>query len=624
MRSVATETERPGSAAGQNGQTSRDAARPVSQGEAGPLPIVFGITGHRDLRPEDLPALEKRVEAIFAEFRARYPHTPLTLLSPLAEGADRLAARVALRQGVRLVVPLPMPREEYVKDFESGSSRAQFDELARQADRVFELPLLTGNTADAIANPGPPRAEQYALAGAYIAYHCQLLIALWSGIPCGEIGGTADVVGYKREGIPERCREALSPSGGTPRAYLDPPENGPVYHIVTPRAKHPGIMGEPFSLHKHFPREDEEDAEAEATFARIYENIDAFNENALLVARDPALTALRKTNEGYLLSEAETATLPDSLRTLRDRYAIADTLAQHFQRLTFQTLKRLCILVFVAVLSFELSAKLVPDNGWLALVFPALLAATYGLWYSTVRKGKWQDRYQDYRALAEGMRVEFFWRLAGLPTSVADHYLRKQRGELDWIRIAIRNMGEAALAPTLPLDAPEQARRFGLVREHWVQNQARYFHRAAHRDDRELERYEAWVKALMIASPVVAVLTALSLLFPPALAHWMHSKETGGYLTHKLLIILVFVLAGVAGVLHTYVDKRALSQHAKQYERMGTLFAAAEHRIKEFLGREKPAEARQVVFELGREALAENGDWVMTHRERPVDVPHAG
>ncbi len=30
----------------------------------------------------------------------------------------------------------------------------------------------------------------------------------------------------------------------------------------------------------------------------------------------------------------------------------------------------------------------------------------------------------------------------------------------------------------------------------------------------------------------------------------------------------------------------------------------------------------KVLFTLGQEALMENGDWVMTHRERPLDVPH--
>jgi hypothetical protein len=61
--------------------------------------LVIGATGHRDLRDEDVPGLEDAVAAIFDRIRERYPHTPLVLLSALAEGADRLAARVAVSKG---------------------------------------------------------------------------------------------------------------------------------------------------------------------------------------------------------------------------------------------------------------------------------------------------------------------------------------------------------------------------------------------------------------------------------------------------------------------------------------------------------------------------------------------
>src|SRR5438094_7688168 len=92
-------------------------AGPIPSARAACLPLVLGITGHRDLRDEDIPGLEAAVKAIFADLQARCPNTPLMLLSPLAEGADRLAARVALDMGVRLVVPLPMPRQLYLDDF---------------------------------------------------------------------------------------------------------------------------------------------------------------------------------------------------------------------------------------------------------------------------------------------------------------------------------------------------------------------------------------------------------------------------------------------------------------------------------------------------------------------------
>ncbi len=60
------------------------------------VPIVLGLVGHRDLRPGDRDVLKQRLNAIFQQFRDAYPHTPLVLLSALAEGADQLAAEAAL------------------------------------------------------------------------------------------------------------------------------------------------------------------------------------------------------------------------------------------------------------------------------------------------------------------------------------------------------------------------------------------------------------------------------------------------------------------------------------------------------------------------------------------------
>src|SRR5689334_2600546 len=75
---------------------------PTGRKPQGPLPLLIGVTGHRDLREEDLPILETRVGEILADLAARFPHTPVEVLSPLAEGADRLVARAALAQGMRL------------------------------------------------------------------------------------------------------------------------------------------------------------------------------------------------------------------------------------------------------------------------------------------------------------------------------------------------------------------------------------------------------------------------------------------------------------------------------------------------------------------------------------------
>src|SRR5262249_10444868 len=80
----------------------------------------------------------------------RPPPAPPLLWSPVAGGAARLAARVPLEGGPRLVVPLPLPRDLYESDFSAPNSRQEFDDLLGRAEQVFELPLVAGNTADSV------------------------------------------------------------------------------------------------------------------------------------------------------------------------------------------------------------------------------------------------------------------------------------------------------------------------------------------------------------------------------------------------------------------------------------------------------------------------------------------
>ena len=73
------------------------------------IPLILGVTGHRDLRLEDREILASRIRDVIWELRRDYPETPLVLLSPLNEGADRLVAEVALAPelGVRLIAVMP-------------------------------------------------------------------------------------------------------------------------------------------------------------------------------------------------------------------------------------------------------------------------------------------------------------------------------------------------------------------------------------------------------------------------------------------------------------------------------------------------------------------------------------
>ncbi|HET9662676.1 MAG TPA: hypothetical protein VFP00_00490, partial [Burkholderiales bacterium] len=72
-------------------------------------PLVVGVTGHRDLVAAEVAGIEAIVRRVFDDLQERFPGRPLRVLSPLAEGADRLVALIAEELGLELYVPLPMP-----------------------------------------------------------------------------------------------------------------------------------------------------------------------------------------------------------------------------------------------------------------------------------------------------------------------------------------------------------------------------------------------------------------------------------------------------------------------------------------------------------------------------------
>lgn len=567
--------------------------------ETEPIPLVVGIVGHRDLRPRDVAGLRNAVRGACDELRRTNPHTSMIALSALAEGADRLAARVALDMGLRLVVPLPMPQAVYEHDFSSSDSVAEFRELLAKADHVIEL--------GAHAAEGAARDRAYARAGAYIVSRCQILLALWDGSDSGLAGGTAEVVRFKLEGTAEEFTQGLSP--------LDSQDTGPVYWIVTPRLSGAEPAQPWCRMEKLYPRARHSSERAEETNQRILARIEAFNADAERLSgnRDAELA---KSAEH--LSSATDDRVGAGAAAIRRAYATADRVAAHFQRRTQDVLVALFVWAFAVITLFETYKHLVGAFPILLVLYASVAAAAYG-WYYWINRRDYQNKFLDYRALAEGLRVQFFWRLAGIADGAGAHYLRKQRGELDWIRIGIKNVHFGAEMASIESAGHAGAPLLEIVLKDWVESQQRYFSHAAQRDQRFLERFDRIARSMVIAGLALALLPGILILTHfglfPELRTWVLESP----IRYDILLVLITILPIVGALFNNYVERRAFSQHAKQYGWMSILFAAAYDRLPALIAANKVKEAQHVIRELGREALAENADWVQVHRERPLE-----
>lgn len=198
--------------------------------------FVIGVVGHRPRhnRALDRDHVRASLNHEITRLMAANPGRAPVILTALAEGTDTIAAEIALELGVPYWVPLPMPYDSYSQDYDRAHSAAEGLEgpaenlrrLVALSERYIELPLKFGDLMDVSISYGEnvypaAREKQYALAGAYIAERADALIAVWDGKDSRGIGGTGDVVGWRRQGrVPE---EFATPNVFRRRPEMIPP-----------------------------------------------------------------------------------------------------------------------------------------------------------------------------------------------------------------------------------------------------------------------------------------------------------------------------------------------------------------------------------------------------------------
>jgi hypothetical protein len=87
------------------------------------------------------------------------------------------------------------------------------------------------------------------------------------------------------------------------------------------------------------------------------------------------------------------------------------------------------------------------------------------------------------------------------------------------------------------------------------------------------------------------------------------------------LIVTYGMLFGMAGIAAVYLEVKAFPEQARAYRRMGLAMSMARRHLDIALATGDLAAAENVLLGAGRNALAENGGWLLLHRDRPAQVP---
>jgi hypothetical protein len=504
----------------------------LSSATAGPPPVPFvlcvGVTGHRaDMLPaECVPALRARMRdvlelieqagrALFEAEREGFAGVApqLRFVSPVADGADQIAAEVALELGWELQAILPFERAHYRSSLANHGARERFDELLERATCLLEL-------------PGDPELglEAYVMTGRATVAHSDLLIAIWDGLPPRGRGGTGEVVQLALTRGTAIIHVPLADEAATRILWsgFDP--------TVVTIADGPGVARpmDPENVSALLrgllmPPPDEQEQHFLNRFlgerlGRIRVRIEY---SLLLTAagvrrfRPRDLTSkhaeaqIRDEWRRYRAGCAEAHNISAPIDLLEESYSWADRLATHFA----QTYRSGHIFNFVFggfAVCLGLAAFMAPHLKFEGAALELLLTLAIILNAIIGKREEWHRRWLDYRQLAERLRPMRSLKLLGIaapdPPGTATNPVPKRW--IDWYASGIwRAMG----CPWGAIDAACAARLGRAIADHEVEPQVAYHERNAEQIELLDRRLEQIGMVLFTATLLVSVATIVGL-----------------------------------------------------------------------------------------------------------------
>lgn len=238
------------------------------------LVLRLGITGARNLRADQLERIRRQLRNVFGLVKTEMEQLAsvkevadsyasdagaglrprIYLVTPLALGADRLAARAALDQGFEIFVPMPFPQEVYEKDFTGNIGKSPDAEPITAEQDLGEFRQLLSRASgrlelDGAGRSGPEDSagRSYEAVGRFVVRHCDFLVAVWDGKPSNGRGGTAEIVHYAASaGVPVWWINALEET--------DPVWLADIHDILDPLPPEPEALSAEENLQKYLKR----------------------------------------------------------------------------------------------------------------------------------------------------------------------------------------------------------------------------------------------------------------------------------------------------------------------------------------------------------------------------------
>lgn len=580
--------------------------------------FTIGITGHRDINKNSIKYLEEHLDSLFKMVRSRIPATKIRLISLMAEGADRLAAQIAIENGIGIDAILPMPNHLYYKDFSDKSKIELGNILENDLVKLKELPLPSGISETNLKEP-EFRKLIYARAGKFMASNSDLLIALWDGKESDKIGGTYHIIKNTVQNINwvSELNEQLKDTSYYKSSLRDH-KSSIVYHIPTSRE---GQSSNVFLAKQpsYIVRSDNENDAITHIYNRpkdldiIFSQLNEYENDIQRVDKKPSFsksTLLEFKRLSFQLPQE----LEEYLSEIENHFNSADYLAVKFQKASDNSFKLIAILAFFLGTIFLIYAKLFSNS--LILVLYTIVFLVGYLSYRKFRKRKILDKHVKYRVLAESLRVKFFFALSGIQNFIdgytVEHFLKlNEHKNFRVLSSFIRNSDNLFIN-----ESNEKLKeRIKSALDQWVSSQKEYFETKSTVNKRKIKRLER-INICVIFFGLALVVCLVTL---PSNVKYFQILD--GLVVKNLLTFFVGFLPMTVATYEHYSIKMAVSERAWQYETMSNIFSRATTLLKES---SDLSECQEILKALGEEAIAENMNWMVLRIQRELQPATGG
>jgi hypothetical protein len=363
------------------------------------IPLTVGLIGHRKLPAQEIDGLVAEFDVFIEGLLGSLEHTPILLLTSLAEGADRIALRSRFRESLTICAVLPFDVEDYRGDFQGAESLQDFEESLNSVDECVEPFASDSKTTQ--------RNLDYRKCANWISERSNILVAIWNGKFNDEPGGTSDTINFRAE---------KSELAGSIESL-----NKNIFHILGSNGD--DVIDQDCNCPFHQSSQD--------GFLPDLYLIDSFNESI----------------------SKETGKIDSSDISVN----VFDSMASAAKR-KFLYASRFILILGLVALNLLNVTQISNSRVWFFATLSTFLFTLY-FWHRSVRLDL-KAKYEGFRMIAEVLRIQSWWTQMGIGIRLIDHPHTKIDSDAGIRRIADNLISSNELQSLIRLSEIKEKKSF--------------------------------------------------------------------------------------------------------------------------------------------------------------------